>query len=163
MLTINGDPPSLELALLDPSGATLATATSGSSNVDWEITNAQVSGSGTHYARVTGDAGREYSLIALNGAVLALEPNDATSTAQNIGSNGIAVGNARSGSSTDYYRFGVNGGDTLIIDVATPGSGTGEPINDLEPEITLFDVTGAHVLSDTGAPTAITRTWFMPH
>ncbi|MCA9236858.1 MAG: pre-peptidase C-terminal domain-containing protein, partial [Planctomycetales bacterium] len=42
----------------------------------------------------------------------------------------------------DWYQFGVRAGDILRIQTSTPGGGSGEPLNLLDPSIELYDPNG---------------------
>ena len=48
----------------------------------------------------------------------------------------------------DEYQISVNAGDVLTITTATPGDGAGEPVNDLDPLLELYDPSDALVDSD---------------
>ncbi|WP_182867972.1 carboxypeptidase regulatory-like domain-containing protein [Rhodopirellula sp. JC639] len=52
----------------------------------------------------------------------------------------------------DQFLIEVNAGDSLVLQTATPGSGTGEPQNTLDPTLVLFDPSGTPVAAnDNGA------------
>ncbi|MAE61173.1 MAG: hypothetical protein CMJ49_07435, partial [Planctomycetaceae bacterium] len=48
----------------------------------------------------------------------------------------------------DHYRFEANEGDVLTITTTTPAGDAGEPINDFDPRIELFNPSGAVVALD---------------
>lgn len=50
--------------------------------------------------------------------------------------------------SADQYLIHTNAGDNLIITTSTPGDGPGEPGNDLDPLLELYDPTGTLVASN---------------
>ncbi|NQV31708.1 MAG: DUF4347 domain-containing protein, partial [Phycisphaeraceae bacterium] len=52
------------------------------------------------------------------------------------------------GGTDDEYQISVNAGDVLTITTATPGDGAGEPVNDLDPLLKLYDPSDALVDSD---------------
>ena len=56
-----------------------------------------------------------------------------------------AVAWAATSDRADYLRIEVASGDEIIIRTHTPGDGSGEPLNDLDPAIELYDDTGALV------------------
>ncbi len=58
----------------------------------------------------------------------------------------------------NFYVFNVNAGDNLQFVTSTPAGGPGEFINNLNPELLLFDSSGNLVaVADGNAPTAATR------
>ncbi|OGV75042.1 MAG: hypothetical protein A3K18_14425 [Lentisphaerae bacterium RIFOXYA12_64_32] len=48
----------------------------------------------------------------------------------------------------DYYSFAATAGDVVTISTATPGDDAGEPVNTLNPSLTLFDSSGTQVAFD---------------
>ena len=48
----------------------------------------------------------------------------------------------------DHYHFQVNEGDSLVAITTTPGAGSGEPVNDLDPSIELFNENDVSVATD---------------
>jgi RHS repeat-associated protein len=53
----------------------------------------------------------------------------------------------------DQYKIQVNAGDNLVITTTTPFDGSGEPVNDLDPILELYDPSGTLVASNNnGAP-----------
>lgn len=54
----------------------------------------------------------------------------------------------------DQYRINVRGGDQLNLFTATPGDGVGEPANDLDTLLELYNPSGTLVASNNNWPTA---------
>lgn len=48
----------------------------------------------------------------------------------------------------DHYVIQVNAGDGLVVTTSTPGDGAGEPVNDLDPLLEVYDPTGTLVASN---------------
>ena len=48
----------------------------------------------------------------------------------------------------DQYRIQVNAGDNLVISTSTPGDGAGEPVNNLDPLLELYNPAGTLVASN---------------
>ncbi|MHC4407051.1 MAG: hypothetical protein ACYTG0_46150, partial [Planctomycetota bacterium] len=51
----------------------------------------------------------------------------------------------------DFYKVPVpalESGGELLVSTATPGDGTGEPVNDLDPKIRVYDASGTLIVSD---------------
>ena len=53
----------------------------------------------------------------------------------------------------DHYLFQANTGDSLVITTATPLDGTGEPLNDLDPVLSLYGPTGDLVVTNENGGT----------
>ncbi|MEM9825059.1 MAG: CARDB domain-containing protein [Planctomycetota bacterium] len=52
------------------------------------------------------------------------------------------------GSRDAAFEFDVNIGDSLVLETKTPGDGTGEPANELDPLLELFDPSGALIAAN---------------
>jgi hypothetical protein len=100
----------------------------------------------------------EYSLVVTRSAAQEYLPNDTLQTAQAFPLTGQAAGSVGTRvlpqvgvtvpDAVDYYSFIANAGDLLQITTTTPGEGTGEPANTLDPALQLFDPAGTLVASD---------------
>ncbi|MBI2218207.1 MAG: LEPR-XLL domain-containing protein, partial [Candidatus Rokubacteria bacterium] len=85
----------LALDVWDAGGTALAAGVSDVEQVDHAITGFLAPAAGTYYARVTGDAGAEYSLVVTRGAALELGGNVSHATAQDLTGVGQALGSLR--------------------------------------------------------------------
>ncbi|HZL91929.1 MAG TPA: S8 family serine peptidase [Pirellulaceae bacterium] len=83
---------SINVQLLSPAGATLASGQTGQTNVDRMIYDFGPLAEGTHYLAITGDTNTPYSLLVTKNAVFDRESNDTLATAQPFGSNQVALG-----------------------------------------------------------------------
>jgi len=63
----------------------------------------------------------------------------------------VAWAGTGSADSVDNYLIKVNTGDELTITTSTPGDGSGEPLNDLDPMLELYDAEGNLVASDNNS------------
>jgi len=81
---------------------------------------------GDYYVRVDQFAGSGYRLVVDLETDELLEPADPG----------------------DFYSFSASGGDNLVISTTTPGGGDGQPDNDLDPRIVLYDTDGFTVTTD---------------
>lgn len=83
---------SLFLELLDDSGNLLTLGQDGWGNVDEAIHGFVAPQAGTYFVRVSGEAGREYTLIVTRGADFDLEPNSRPEEAKDISGTGVILG-----------------------------------------------------------------------
>jgi len=145
LTSLNGGHADLEL--YDPSGVLVATGTEGGQNVSTYIYEFVPDGVGTYTVGASGDAGLHYSLIATLGAAFSLAPNFSRSDAQDISNSAQALGALASGGvgSAERFTFEVSEGDTLVITTETPGDGSAEPLNSLNPRLQLYDSQGQSV------------------
>ncbi|MCC6125070.1 MAG: M36 family metallopeptidase, partial [Pirellulales bacterium] len=72
----------LNLELLDGSGALLATGAGGATNLSKVLGNHGFATAGTYYVRITGTSNLPYSLVVTHNAALDAEKNDTPATAQ---------------------------------------------------------------------------------
>jgi hypothetical protein len=93
--SLSGVPASV--ALLDCSGAAIATGVSGAANVDSAISNFMPPASGVYYARVTSPASTPYDLVITKNAAFDTEENDTIATAQNINPSSGVLGHVIGG------------------------------------------------------------------
>lgn len=82
----------IDLAIADPSGAIIDTATAGSANLHKIIDGFTAPEAGTYYAVVNGDPGIEYSLIVTSNAHFDAEPNNDFTTVQVLENRQVALG-----------------------------------------------------------------------
>jgi len=151
----------LDIAVVDNTGAVVATATTGATNVNQIVSNFTPVAGGTYYAQVSGPPSIDYQVMVVTGGTFDAEANNSFGTAQAIGASKTALG-AISGDD-DWYQFTANAGDTITLTTTTPGGGTGEFGNALDPLIELFDPTNISLGSDDnsaadGRNTLLTRT-----
>jgi hypothetical protein len=88
--SLSGAP--VSVALLDCTGAVVATGVSGSTNVDSVISNFVALASGVYYARVTSVASVPYNLVVTRNAAFDTEANDTIATAQPLDISRGALG-----------------------------------------------------------------------
>jgi extracellular elastinolytic metalloproteinase len=135
----------LSVSLLDSGGNPVATDVAGPTNVDSGLTFT-ASAAGTYYLQVSGPSGYTYQATLVTGGVFDAEPNDGFATAQPLPAGGSALG-AITGSD-DWYQVNLTAGSVLTAATTTPGGGTGEFTNALDPAIELYDPNGSLVGSD---------------
>src|SRR5262249_3804154 len=140
----------VNVELRDGSDAVLAAGVAGATNVDRFIYNFGPLAAGTYYARVTGGANQDYSLVVTRDAVFDIEPNDSFATAQSFDGTSGGLGAIASPGDEDWYSITLPVG-TVQLPVLVPGAGTGQPVNTLQPRIQLFGPDGTLLeTSDTG-------------
>ncbi|MBC8218364.1 MAG: pre-peptidase C-terminal domain-containing protein, partial [Planctomycetes bacterium] len=138
----------------DGNGVLLALGLDVGAKVKQAIVNFRAPATETYYVSVAGAAEATYTLLVLRGAGFDLEPNSQDSEATDISRTSQALGRAALGGldAVDVYAIDVATGDTLTIETTTPGDGTGQPLNDLDPLLELYDPNGVLVGSnDNGA------------
>ncbi len=122
------------------------------SNVDSVVAPFSAPATGDYYVRVA--AASSYDLLVLENARFGLESNDTIATASPIGTVEAAgrkwvVGHAGAGGTdVDYYRLRGTVGHTLVLETMTPAGGEGSFVNDLDPELHLYDAAGNQVAYD---------------
>ncbi|HKF42486.1 MAG TPA: PPC domain-containing protein [Thermoanaerobaculia bacterium] len=138
------------LLLQDSSANTLATGASGPTNVDLAIRNFTAPSTGNYYVRVAGTGSSSYSLVVIRNGDFDFEGNGTLAHAEDL-QDEFVLGDVGNGCSpdADYYAFGVNAGDNLVISTATPADGSGQFVNTLNPHIQLYDKDGNLVASGT--------------
>jgi hypothetical protein len=136
----------LDLSILDSTGAVVATGVSGSTNLDQVIANFFAPTTGTYYLRTTGSPAIDYQVTVVTGGAFDAEPNDSFAAAQQLAASRAALG-AISGSD-DWYQITIPAGSVLRLTTATPGGGTGEFTNNLDPAIELYDPSNSLLGSD---------------
>jgi extracellular elastinolytic metalloproteinase len=115
----------LNMDLRDAADAVLAAGVTGSTNVTSVISNFTVASSATYYVRVSGNANVNFSLVITKNAAFDTEPNDSTSTPQNVGSLQTILGSVSSN-----VLYGMNKVGQLFTVNTTTGVGTsvGSPL-----------------------------------
>jgi hypothetical protein len=139
-------PGNLDLAILDGSGATVATGVAGSTNVDELLSNFVAPAAGTYYLQVSGVPNVDYQVTLTTGGTFDVEPNDTFATAQPLATGRAALG-ALAGND-DWYQVTLNAGDHLTVATTTPGGAPGEFTNSLDPAVALFDPSNILLASD---------------
>jgi uncharacterized delta-60 repeat protein len=105
---------SVNLVLLDATGATLASALSGGTGVPATIDQYAVRDPGRYYARLTGPAGVTYMLLlARNAALQRGTDNSSSASAQDITPSGGIIGHLSAGALTPYAMDNFESGTTL--------------------------------------------------
>ena len=153
----------LDLELQNSTGATVATGQGGFSTISKGILQYVVPTTGTYYLLVTGTLSPpvglpEYSLVVTPNAAFDLEANDSLATAQSLGAAGQAIGSVGTREipqvgltvpdPADFYFLSASLGDVLSITTTTPGDGIGEPANQLDPALELYDPNGVLIASN---------------
>ncbi|WP_164100707.1 pre-peptidase C-terminal domain-containing protein [Candidatus Laterigemmans baculatus] len=111
---------------------------------------------GTYYVRVSGEGNTQYNLVVTRNAALESTNNDSIASAQELIPSASAgrrwVLGGIDGSS-DFYAVTVEGNRMLTLETDTPGSGSGDFVNDLDPMLRLYDSEGQLVaVDDDGSP-----------
>ncbi|MEW5770788.1 MAG: pre-peptidase C-terminal domain-containing protein [Pseudomonadota bacterium] len=132
------------LDLYDALGVHLATGSADAVNTELAIRDFLAPNYGTYYVKVSGLSQGDYNLLVTKGAAFEREDNDLA--AQDITPSGAVLGYQDGG--VDLYRFEANAGDLVTLSTLTPGDGAGEPVNSLDPAITLYGPDGSPVGSD---------------
>ncbi|HAC91343.1 MAG TPA: hypothetical protein DCF63_12055, partial [Planctomycetaceae bacterium] len=145
--------------LRDAGNNVMALSTAGPTNVDQSLVNfkATTAGINTYYIVVT--ANSAYNLVVTRNASFDIEGNSSLAAAQaieGVGALGHLIGgsvplfdsqssaNSADQSNTatedvDWYSIAVNEADSLVIQTRTPGDGSGEFVNKLNPMIELYN------------------------
>ncbi len=134
----------IDLELLDAGGAPVATGALGATNYDETIAFTPLA-SGTWFVRVSGADATDYIVSLTRNAAQDTEANDSFATAQSL-INNRTVG-AISGND-DWYTVALTPGQVITLTTTTPGGGTGEFVNALDPVIELYDPSNTIVGSD---------------
>ena len=100
--------------------------------------------------QVTGDPGLQFNLVVTRGADFTTQPHTTLATAQDITATeqsgvpdtGGALGYLSSTKGTDFYSVNANVGDNLHFATTTPAGGPNEFVNNLYPELLLYDPNG---------------------
>jgi len=109
--------PEMTLELYDASGVLLAAGINGPANVDLAISNVGAQ-DGQYFARVTGPAGADYSLVITRNAAFNIEPNDATDTAQDLTTAPAVLGYVTAQASGRLFRYDPGANVIIELDVA---------------------------------------------
>lgn len=144
----------VSVALENSQGTTLASGASPGTgaSVNSIIDNYVVATAGTYYAVVTGTTGASYSLVVTRDSDFGAQTNGSFSTAENIGSSKGALGAIlAAGTTENWYAVNVTAGDAILLNTITPGSATGQFVNNLVPRIELYDPSDALVASGQGS------------
>jgi len=131
------------LEVYNPAGERWALGSPGAGNIDQLVAGLKAEGAGTYYARVSGAAAGDYSLTVTRNLDFGTEaggPQELLS--------GKALGALQVEEPNDAYLVHVADGDDLTVYTATPGGDAGQPVNDLNPRIDLYDPFGNWVASD---------------
>jgi hypothetical protein len=107
---------------------------------------------GDYFARVSGTAGMDYALVVTGGADLQRGFPVTAEQAQWMDPATIVLAASAweipSVEPDDYFAFHADEGDVLVVQTMTPGDGGGEPVNDFDPQIQLFNDEGLFVVED---------------
>lgn len=141
---VKGASPGLTIAILDSAGGVVANGVFGATNVDQSISAFSAPSSGNYFVRVSGEANIDYQLTVLTGGVFDAEANDGFATAQAMG-DGRSVLGAISFGNEDWYQITLTAGSPITLTTSTPGGGSGEWTNTLDPAIFLYDPNNTQV------------------
>ena len=108
---------------------------------------------GTYYVEMTGTPGVKFNLVVTRGADFNTQPANQLPSAQDITATELSGDNKLGGvlgylqspngiPGTDYYSVNANAGDNLHFATSTPAGGPDEFINNLYPELLLYDPNG---------------------
>ncbi|HKD36801.1 MAG TPA: dockerin type I domain-containing protein, partial [Pirellulales bacterium] len=145
---------SVTVALENSQGTTLASGASPGSgaSVNSIIDNFVAPSAGTYYAVVTGATGASYSLVVTRDSDFGTETNGSSSTAENIDSSKGALGDIlASGTTENWYSVNVPAGNAILLTTTTPGSATGQFVNNLVPRIELYSPSDVLIASGQGS------------
>ena len=139
-------------------GDLLASGSTAGEDADKAITNFIAPTTGTYYARVFGLFSTSYSLVASVAADFDTDANGTLATAQAIGSQQVAgaehvLGHISSGTDVNVYEVQMNGGTVLQPSTTTPGDGSGQPQNVLDPQVQVFNSAGTLIAADDNSAT----------
>ncbi len=141
----------VQVALVNAQGATLATSTTLNTNVSAAIDNFVITTSGTYYAAVSGSGGTPYSLVVNRNADFDTKTGTSLATAQNIsGSQGV-LGAIQAATPQDWYAVNLTAGSGLLLQTVAQGSTTAQFIDNLSPQIQLYNASGTLLASGTGS------------
>ncbi|MGZ3300197.1 MAG: pre-peptidase C-terminal domain-containing protein, partial [Isosphaeraceae bacterium] len=148
-IAIKGRGGEASIALYDSSGNLMALPTAGT-GVDGIISDFIAPSKGTYYVQVTGDPGLQFNLVVTRGADFTTQPHTTLATAQDITATeqsgvpdtGGALGYLSSTKGTDFYSVNANVGDNLHFATTTPAGGPNEFVNNIHPELLLYDPNG---------------------
>ena len=136
--------------LYDDQGNVLGLSSPGATNYTAGLNNFVAQNDGTYYVQVTGDPGLQFNLVVTRGADFTTQPHTTLATAQDITATeqsgvpetGGALGYLSSPNGTDFYSVNANAGDNLHFATTTPAGGPNEFVNNLYPELLLYDPNG---------------------
>ena len=140
----------VSFTLYNDQGDVLAVSSPGATNYTAGLNNFVAPDDGTYYVQVTGDAGAQFNLVVTLGADFTTQPHTTIATAQDITATelsglpgtGGALGSLSSTNGTDFYSVNANAGDNLHFATSTPAGGPNEFVNNLYPELLLYDPNG---------------------
>lgn len=155
----------LNLDLRDSVGNVLAVGQGDLGPISSGILDFVAPTTGAYYLNVTGLPNPDplsgipfYSLVVTRNSAFEAFSNDSFATAEGLGLTGQIMGSVGTRvipqigltipDPADFFSFTANLGDVLTITTTTPGDGTGEPANTLDPALQLYDPTGALIASD---------------
>jgi hypothetical protein len=142
----------LDVLLLDENGNVVASS-SPAGNVDRVITDFVAGVSGRYYARVTGDTGVPYNLVATKNAAFDVEQLLAQAVVP-LGVNRAALGflGCTRADVKDSYSLELDVEQVIRGFSRTPGDGLGQFANTLNPRLRLLDPAGREVATGTVLP-----------
>jgi uncharacterized delta-60 repeat protein len=129
------------ITIRDAGGNVLASGAPGTGSFDQVAANFTAPSAGTYYVAVTSPLQATYELVVTRNLAFDDGANGSAATAQNIGANRSVMGHVSTGAD-DYYSFVVAAPTTLTLSTATPGDGSGQFANTLDPAVELYDALG---------------------
>ena len=148
--------PKVQFTLWDPAGVQVASSTSVGA-LDGKIEH-NAGQTGYYTVKVTGGPGltansTSYNLVGVGNGSFDSGANSGFASAQDITGRPGVLGSIAS--TADYYKALLSAGQTVTYSTSTPGDGSGQPANALDPHIELYD--SAFALIAPGTPLADRR------
>src|SRR5207248_645155 len=106
-------PGALDIAILDSTGAVVASGVGGPTNVDEILSNFVAPTAGTYYLQVSGGPNIDYQLTLTTGGTFDAEPNDSLAAAQMLATGRAALGAISR--SDDRYQVALNARDHVTV------------------------------------------------
>jgi hypothetical protein len=140
------------LELIGPDGSVVTVATAGDpqANYDLGISGVTLPQVGTYTLRLQSLTRGTYGIFVGNGVQLEIEPNSTAGSSSNSLAVGQQIwGHAVTGEDVDVYRLSLQAGIPVAFFTSTPfGSTLGQPLNDLDPAISIELLDGTVVVPD---------------
>ncbi len=142
----------VQVALEDGQGNTLATGTALTTTVNSAIDNYVVTKSGTYYAVVSGAGDTPYTLVVTRNADFDTKTGTSLATAQNISGTQGVLGDILAAAPQDWYKLNLGTTSNLSLQTYTPGSAASQFVDNLQPQIKVYDSSDNLLASGTGSP-----------
>lgn len=140
---------SIALDVYDASGALVASGVAAEGGVAISELTGPASGCASYWVRLTGASDTTYGLVVTRDAALSTY-RMGTGEPQPLASTGIGLGYLADGGA-ESWALELQKGDLVVVSTATPGSGPGALVSDLDPKITIYTPAGAVLECDTSS------------